>query len=49
MAFTYYSTLLSKLKETPALQNSESRIRVPDWYKYFLVTKVRNQYKLSLL
>ncbi len=49
MAFTYYTTLLSKLKETPAVKISESRIRVPDWYKYYLATKVRTQYKLSIL
>ena len=49
MAFTYYTTLLSKLKETPAVKISESRIRVPDWYKYFLFTKIRTQYKLSIL
>ncbi len=49
MAFTYYTTLLSKLKETPAVKISESCIRVPDWYKYFLFTKIRTQYKLSIL
>lgn len=49
MAFTYYTTLLSKLKETPAVKISESRIRVPNWYKYFLFTKIRTQYKLSIL
>ena len=49
MAFTYYTTLLSKLKETPAVKISASRIRVPDWYKYFLFTKIRTQYKLSIL
>ena len=49
MAFTYYTTLLSKLKKTPAVKISESRIRVPDWYKYYLATKVRTQYKLSIL
>ena len=39
MAYRYYSQLLKKLKKTPALEIKNTRIRVPNYKKFELLTR----------
>ena len=49
MAYRYYRQLLKKLKNTPALQIKESRIRVPNFKKFELLTRSYVKFQLNLL
>ena len=49
MAYRYYSQLLKKLKKTPALEIKNTRIRVPNYKKFELLTRSYVKYKLNLL
>ncbi|WP_179316818.1 phytoene/squalene synthase family protein [Winogradskyella undariae] len=49
MAYRYYSKLLDKLKQTPALQIKSTRIRVPNYKKIELLTRSYVKYQLNLL
>ena len=49
MAYRYYSQLLKKLKKTPALEIKNTRIRVPNYKKFELLTMSYVKYKLNLL
>lgn len=49
MAFRYYSTLLDKLKKTPALKIKSTRIRVANYRKMELLTRSYVKYQLNLL
>ena len=48
-AFRYYRQLLHKLKQTPALDIKNSRIRVPNLKKIELLTRSYVKYQLNLL
>ncbi|WCO02777.1 phytoene/squalene synthase family protein [Psychroserpens ponticola] len=49
MAYRYYSQLLKKLKKTPALDIKSTRIRVPNYKKFELLTRSYVKYQLNLL
>ncbi|SDS57503.1 Phytoene/squalene synthetase [Formosa sp. Hel1_31_208] len=49
MAYRYYSQLLKKLKKTPALEIKSTRIRVPNYKKFELLTRSYVKYQLNLL
>ncbi len=49
MAYRYYSKLLEKLKNIPALQIKSTRIRVPNYRKIELLTRSYVKYQLNLL
>lgn len=49
IAFIYYKKLLQKLKKTPANKIIETRIRVPDTTKLFLLAKAHMKYKLKTI
>lgn len=49
MAYRYYSQLLKKLKKTPALEIKKTRIRVPNYKKFELLTRSYVKYQLNLL
>ncbi len=49
MAYRYYSQLLKKLKKTPALEIKNTRIRVPNYKKVELLTRIYVKYQLNLL
>ena len=49
MAYRYYQQLLKKLKNTPAAQIKESRIRVPNYKKVALLARGYVTYQLNLL
>jgi phytoene/squalene synthetase len=49
IAFIYYKKLLQKLKNTPANKIIETRIRVPDTTKLFLLAKAHMKYKLKTI
>lgn len=49
MAYRYYSQLLKKLKNTPALDIKNTRIRVPNYKKIELLTRSYVKYQLNLL
>ena len=49
MAYRYYSQLLKKLKKTPALDIKNTRIRVPNYKKFELLTRSYVKYQLNLL
>lgn len=49
MAYRYYSKLLQKLKNTPALEIKSARIRVPNYKKIELLTRSYVKYQLNLL
>ncbi len=49
MAYRYYSQLLKKLKKTPALEIKNTRIRVPNYKKFELLTRSYVKYQLNLL
>ena len=49
MAYRYYSQLLKKLKKTPALEIKSTRIRVPNYKKFELLTRSYVKYQLNLI
>lgn len=49
MAYRYYRQLLKKLKKTPALEIKSTRIRVPNYKKFELLTRSYVKYQLNLL
>ena len=49
MAYRYYKQLLKKLKRTPALEIKNSRIRVPNYKKIYILTRSYVKYQLNLL
>jgi phytoene/squalene synthetase len=49
MAYRYYKQLLKKLKQTPALDIKNSRIRVPNYKKIELLTRSYVKFHLNLL
>ena len=49
MAYRYYNQLLKKLKNTPATEIINKRIRVPDIKKLELLTRSYVKYHLNLL
>jgi len=49
MAYRYYRRLLKKLKNTPALEIKNTRIRVPNYEKFGLLTRSYVKYHLKLV
>lgn len=49
MAYRYYSQLLKKLKKTPALEIKSTRVRVPNYKKFELLTRSYVKYQLNLI
>lgn len=49
MAYRYYRRLLKKLHNTPAIEIKNSRIRVPDYEKFGLLTRSYVKYQLKLV
>ncbi|MBO3099879.1 phytoene/squalene synthase family protein [Gelidibacter pelagius] len=49
MAYRYYYQLLKKLKSTPALEIKSTRIRVPNYKKFELLTRSYVKYQLNLM
>jgi len=49
MAYRYYNQLLKKLKGTPALDIKSTRIRVPNYKKFELLTRSYVKYQLNLM
>ncbi|WP_163516637.1 phytoene/squalene synthase family protein [Gelidibacter japonicus] len=49
MAYRYYNQLLKKLKSTPALDIKSTRIRVPNYKKFELLTRSYVKYQLNLM
>lgn len=49
MAYRYYRQLLKKLKATPALEIKSTRIRVPNYKKFELLTRSYIKYQLNLM
>ncbi|GEQ86715.1 phytoene synthase [Patiriisocius marinistellae] len=49
MAYRYYRRLLKKLQNTPALEIKNTRIRVPDYEKFGLLTRSYVKYQLKLV
>ena len=49
MAYRYYTQLLKKLKKTPALEIKNTRIRVPNYKKFELLTRSYVKFQLNLL
>ncbi|GAB5400363.1 MAG: phytoene/squalene synthase family protein [Aureisphaera sp.] len=49
MAYRYYRRLLKKLKKTPALEIKNTRIRVPNYEKFGLLTRSYVKYQLNLV
>ncbi|RXJ45444.1 phytoene/squalene synthase family protein [Gelidibacter gilvus] len=49
MAYRYYYQLLKKLKITPALDIKSTRIRVPNYKKFELLTRSYVKYQLNLM
>ncbi|MCK0125063.1 phytoene/squalene synthase family protein [Gelidibacter sp. F2691] len=49
MAYRYYNQLLKKLKNTPALDIKSTRIRVPNYKKFELLTRSYVKYQLNLM
>ena len=49
MAYRYYRQLLKKLKRTPALEIKNTRIRVPNYKKFELLTRSYVKFQLNLL
>ena len=49
MAYRYYHQLLKKLKKTPALEIKSTRIRVPNYKKFELLTRSYVKYQLNLM
>ncbi|MCK0109107.1 phytoene/squalene synthase family protein [Flavobacteriaceae bacterium S0825] len=49
MAYRYYRQLLKKLKKTPALDIKNTRVRVPNYKKFELLTRSYVKFQLNLL
>lgn len=49
MAYRYYYQLLKKLKSTPVLELKSTRIRVPNYKKFELLTRSYLKYQLNLM
>lgn len=49
MAYRYYRRLLKKLQNTPALEIKNTRIRVPNYEKFGLLTRSYVKYQLKLV
>ena len=49
MAYRYYKRLLKKLHKTPALEIKNTRIRVPNYEKFGLLTRSYVKYHLNLV
>ena len=49
MAYRYYRRLLKKLHKTPALEIKNTRIRVPNYEKFGLLTRSYVKYQLNLV
>jgi phytoene/squalene synthetase len=49
MAYRYYRRLLKKLKNTPAMEIKNKRIRVPNYEKFGLLTRSYVKYQLKLV
>lgn len=49
MAYRYYSRLLKKLQKTPAMEIKNTRIRVPNYEKFGLLTRSYVKYQLKLV
>jgi phytoene/squalene synthetase len=49
MAYRYYRRLLKKLHKTPALEIKNTRIRVPGYEKFGLLTRSYVKYQLKLV
>lgn len=49
MAYRYYSRLLKKLQKTPAIEIKNTRIRVPNYEKFGLLTRSYVKYQLKLV
>jgi phytoene/squalene synthetase len=49
MAYRYYSKLLKKLQKTPAIEIKNTRIRVPNYEKFGLLTRSYVKYQLKLV
>lgn len=49
MAYRYYRRLLKKLAKTPAIEIKNSRIRVPNYEKFGLLTRSYVKYQLKLV
>jgi len=49
MAYRYYRQLLKKLKRTPALEIKNTRIRVHNYRKFYILTRSYVKYQLNLL
>ncbi|MEZ4859389.1 MAG: phytoene/squalene synthase family protein [Flavobacteriaceae bacterium] len=49
MAYRYYKRLLKKLHKTPALEIKNTRIRVPNYEKFGLLTRSYVKYRLNLV
>jgi len=49
MAYRYYRQLLKKLKRTPAIEIKHSRVRVPNYKKFELLTRSYVKYQLKLV
>lgn len=49
MAYRYYNQLLKKLRNTPALDIKSTRIRVPNYKKFELLTRSYVKYQLNLM
>jgi len=49
MAYRYYRRLLKKLQKTPAIEIKNTRIRVPNYEKFGLLTRSYVKYQLKLV
>ncbi|WP_415370687.1 phytoene/squalene synthase family protein [Patiriisocius sp. Uisw_047] len=49
MAYRYYNRLLKKLQKTPAMEIKNTRIRVPNYEKFGLLTRSYVKYQLKLV
>ncbi len=49
MAYRYYNKLLKKLQKTPAIEIKNTRIRVPNYEKFGLLTRSYVKYQLKLV
>ena len=49
MAYRYYRRLLKKLSNTPALEIKNTRIRVPNYEKFGLLTRSYVKFHLKLV
>ncbi|NQY06360.1 MAG: phytoene/squalene synthase family protein, partial [Flavobacteriaceae bacterium] len=48
-AYRYYSQLLKKLQSTPAIEIKNTRVRVPNYKKFELLTRSYVKYQLNLM